>query len=161
MSRLMKAFDDESMRLPACAAFSGEVQQQVVDLAVEGRGLDFVWARTHRLRQTQSSSFGERWTHSYDAHVQPLGGDILVYDGAGRQDTFSLQTNGTFTCPQFFSEGTLTGGVFRLTFADTGFWEFNPFDGTATAGKLSKIVDRNGNRMLLALRRRPINPNRG
>ena len=108
--------------------FSGEVRGETVDLAIPGRGLDFVWARTYQSgpRQTQGSTFGERWTHSYDVNIQPLGGGIVIHDGTGRADTFKLQSNGVYTCPEFFREGTLSNNVFRLTFADTGYWEFNP-----------------------------------
>src|SRR5205085_2598183 len=49
------------------------------------------------------------------------------------------------TCPEFFSEGTLSNNVFKLTFADTGYWEFNPLDAASSAGKIRKIVDRSGN----------------
>ena len=132
-------------------AFSGEVQLQAVDLEVEGRGLDFVWARTYRSRQTQGATFGERWTHSYDVHcAQDGSGGMVVFDGTGRRDTFKSNANGVYTCPEFFREGTLSNQVFRLTFADAGYWEFKPFDGTATAGKLDRIVDRNGNTMALS-----------
>ena len=108
---------------PEVMAFSGEVQQQVVDLAVPGRGLDFIWARTYRSRTTANSSFGTRWTCSYDVRLQPLGGDIVIHDGTGRADTYFLQTNSTYACPGFFREGTLSNGVFRLVFADGGIWE--------------------------------------
>ncbi|HQQ92492.1 MAG TPA: hypothetical protein PLU38_11585, partial [Kiritimatiellia bacterium] len=40
-------------------------------------------------------------------------------------------------------------GVFRLTFADTGFWEFNPQGTLPSAGKLARIQDRNGNALTL------------
>ncbi len=130
---------------PGVMAFSGEVQQQVADLAIAGRGLDFVWARTYRSRTTSANSvFGPHWTGSYDISVQPLGGDVVIHDGTGRADTYFLQTNGTYACPGFFREGTLSNNVFRLTFADGGTWEFNPFDGTATAGLLAHVMNGNG-----------------
>jgi YD repeat-containing protein len=134
---------------PAVIPFSGEVVQQVVDLAVEGSGLDFVWARTYHSRIGRTGSSANGWTFSYDIHLQPLGGDILVHDGTGRADTFKLNTNGTYTCPELFREGTLSNNVFRITFADTGYWEFNALDGTAGAGTLSRIVDRNNNTLSL------------
>ena len=82
-------------------------------------------------------------------NIQPVGGDIVVRNGTGRADTFKPNTSGVYTCPEFFSEGTLVNNVFKLTFADTGYWEFNPLTASADAGKLAKIVDRNGNTMLL------------
>jgi YD repeat-containing protein len=125
---------------------SGEVQQQVADLAVAGRGLDFAWVRTYRSRTGQDSPQGTRWSHSYDVRCIQGGGVVYVYDGTGRKDTFRLQPDGSYTCPGFFREGTLDGNTFRLTFADTGFWEFNPFDAASpVSGKLTRIQDRNGN----------------
>ncbi len=118
-------------------------------MAIPGRGLDFVWARTYNSRIGRTGASANGWTFSYDLNLQPLGGDIVIHNGTGRADTFKPDANGVYTCPEFFSEGAFTGGVFRLTFADTGYWEFNPLDGTATAGKLAHIVDRNGNTMSL------------
>ena len=130
-------------------AYSGEVRQQAVDLAVEGRGLDFVWARTYNSRIGRTGAAVNGWTFSYDVNIQLVGGDIVVRNGTGRADTFTPNISGVYTCPEFFSEGTLVGNVFKLTFADTGYWEFNPLTASADAGKLAKIVDRNGNTMLL------------
>jgi YD repeat-containing protein len=130
--------------------FSGEVQQCDVDMVIPGRSLDFIWARTYRSRTHHTATLlGNGWSLSYDVSVEQGSSGITVNDGTGRRDVYSPGTNGVYTCPEFFREGTLTGGVFRLTFADTGYWEFNPFDSTATAGKLAQIVDRNGNTMSL------------
>jgi len=152
---LLKAFDDEAGSRaaggedcddtdPSVMPFSGEVQACAMDMRIPGRGLDFIWARTYRSRTAANSSFGARWSCSYDINVQPLGGDVVIHDGTGRADTYFLQTNGTYACPGFFREGTLSNNVFRLTFADGGLWEFNPFDGSATAGKLAHLMNANG-----------------
>jgi len=131
--------------------FSGEVQECDVDLVIPGRGLDFVWTRTYRSRTHHTATLlSSGWSLSYDVSVEQNSSGITVNDGTGRRDLYVLGTNGVYTCPEFFREGTLSNGIFRLTFADTGYWEFNPFDGTATAGKLAHIVDRNGNTMSLA-----------
>ena len=143
--------DDCDDHDPNIHPWSGEVVQQVVDLAVAGRGLDFVWARTYRSRTGRFDAYGSTWTTSYDVHCsQNSSGGVDVYDGTGRKDTFALQAAGVYTCPQFFREGVFTNGSFRLTFADTGYWQFNAFDGSATGGRLSQIVDRNGNTMSLS-----------
>ncbi|MCY2986849.1 MAG: DUF6531 domain-containing protein, partial [Planctomycetota bacterium] len=130
--------------------FSGEVQVCDADLVIPGRGLDFVWARTYRSRTGSATSMGQRWNHSYDVHcAQNSAGGIDVYDGTGRKDTFPLGTNGVYTCPEFFREGTLSKDTFTLTFADTGRWVFNPFDSSPSAGKLRQIITRNGDTMTL------------
>jgi YD repeat-containing protein len=125
--------------------FSGDVQQQVVDLAIEGRGLDFVWARTYHSRIGRTGSSTNGWTFSYDVSIQLIGEDVLIRNGTGRADRYIAQTNGVYTCPEFFCEGTLVANVFRLTFADTGYWEFRSLTATTAPGKLDRIVDRNGN----------------
>lgn len=129
---------------------SGEIQQQVTDLCLPGRGLDFVWTRTYRSRTGTDTAQGTRWTHGYDVRCATNGAAIDVADGTGRLDTYRLQADGTYTCPGFFREGAFTGGVFRLTFADTGFWEFRPLDASPAPGKLARIQDRNGNALVLS-----------
>ena len=130
--------------------FSGEVQACDVDLAIPGRGLDFVWARTYHSRIGRTGAGTNGWTFSYDVRcVQNGSGGMDVYDGSGRKDTFTLQTNGTYTCPEFFRAGTFNNNTFILTFADTGRWVFHAFDGTAAAGKLIQIITRNGDTMTL------------
>ena len=129
-------------------AFSGEVSDQVVDLIIPGRELDFVWARTYNSRIGRSTA-PNGWTFSYDLNIQPLGGDILINNGTGREDRFKPDTNGVYTCPEFFSEGTFSNTTFTLTFADTGRWVFNPTDDPTAAGKLHQIITRNGNTMTL------------
>ena len=130
--------------------FSGEIQECAVDLAIPGRELDFVWARTYHSRLGRTGAAANGWTFSYDVScAQNSAGGIDVYDGTGRKDTFTLGTNGTYTCPELFREGTLSNNTFTLTFADTGRWVFNPFDGSATAGKGHQIITRNGSTMTL------------
>jgi len=143
-----------SSGLSTCIAgvqlFSGEVQACAVDLVIPGRGLDFVWARTYHSRLGRFGSATNGWTFCYDVRcAQNSSGGLDVYDGTGRKDTFTLGTNGVYTCPQFFREGTVSNNTFTLTFADTGRWVFNPFDGTSAAGKLIQIITRNGDTMTL------------
>jgi YD repeat-containing protein len=135
------------LEIPNLKIFSGEVQVETADMIIPGRSLDFVWARTYRSRTGTNTAMGNGWDFSYNLFIQPLGGDILVHDGAGRDDQFFHQTNGTYSAPGFFSEGTLSNNVFRLTFADAGFWEFNPLDSSVAAGKIARSQDRNGNAM--------------
>lgn len=143
--------DDDCDGAADVALFSGEVRVQATDLAVPGQGLDFVWTRTYRSRTGAPTSQGNRWSHSYDVRAVQNGDTVSLSDGTGRKDIFRRQANGTYACPEFFREGTLdaTTGVFRLTFADTGYWEFNPQGDSPAAGKLARIVDRNGNTMAL------------
>jgi len=138
--------DDDGYGDMGLRLHSGEIQQQVADLVVPGRGLDFIWVRTYRSRTGEDSPQGTRWSHSYDVRCVQENGVVHLFDGTGRKDTFRQQADGAYTCPGIFREGTLTDGTFRLTFADTGFWEFNPLaTGGTSDGKLARIQDRNGN----------------
>lgn len=142
-SKVASNRSDRDSKEGVVLAFSGEVQACAVDLAIPGRSLDFVWARTYHSRLGRFDANSNGWTFSYDVRcAQNSSGGIDVYDGTGCKDTYTLQSNGVYTCPGFFREGTLTGNVFRLTFADTGVWEFLPFDGSSTGGKLSRIEAR-------------------
>jgi YD repeat-containing protein len=140
-------FDHNPCDTSELKSFSGELQHEVVDMVIPGRSLDFVWVRTYRSRTGTNTAMGNGWDFSYDLSIQPLGGDILVHDDTGRADRFFRQTNGTYSAPEFFSEGTFGKGIFTLTFPDTGKWVFNPLDSSVQAGKISQIVDRNGNAM--------------
>jgi YD repeat-containing protein len=153
MAALMKAKEkaNQCKSMVGVKPFSGEVQECDADMVIPGRGLDFIWARTYRSRANHTATIlGNCWSFSYDVRcVQNSSGGMDIFDGTGRKDTFTLQTNGTFICPEFFREGTVSNNTFTLTFADTGRWVFNPFDGTAGAGRLFQIITRNGDTMTL------------
>ena len=146
---VLKNRDNDCNGVAYVQPYSGEVLLQTIDLYIPGRGLDFIWVRTYRSRTGQNTVMGNRWSHSYDVRCVQNGQDMDVYDGTGRIDTYRLQADGSYTCPGQFREGSLTGQVYRLTFADSGFWEFYPFNGSPEEGKLSRIEDRNGNALTL------------
>ena len=133
---------------PVNELFSGEVQLQVTDMAIPGRGLDFIFARTYRSRTDAFSSgvMGSGWTHSCDIFATQTNGGVAVADGTGRNDIYFLGTNGLYSRDQFFNSGSMSNGAFVLTFPDTSQWVFNPFNSSTGAGKISSSVDRNGNR---------------
>ena len=73
-----------------------------------------------------------------------------MYDGTGRKDTYQLQANGTYGTDQLFGEGSLSNLTFTLTFADSAVWEFLALDGSASQGRIHRIVDRNSNAITFA-----------
>jgi YD repeat-containing protein len=145
MPALMKAKEKANQTKCGVSLSSGEVQAQATDLEIPGVGLDFVWTRTYRSRTGPGTALGPRWDFSYDIFCQSNSQSVTVFDGAGRQDVYQQQSDGTFACPGCFRQGTTNLNAFRLTFADGGYWAFLPFDGSVTAGKIAQIVDRNGN----------------
>ena len=138
---------NNAKRFATTVSPSGEVETDEVDLFIPGRGLDFIWGRRYRSRSGPITDQGNRWDFSYNVRAQQVAGGMEIRDGMGRADVFRPDADGVFGRDEHFSVGTLTGVVFRLTFADTGYWEFLPLDGSMTAGRLSRIVDRNANAM--------------
>ncbi len=131
--------------------FSGEFVEEVEDLRVPGRGFDFVWQRKYRSRTGPNTVQGNGWDYSYNVSLEARGKNLLVHDGGGRADEYSLQPDGKWTAPEFFREINLEAdGRHILTFEDRGRWIFHPFDGTAKAGRLVSSEDRHGNRMTFA-----------
>lgn len=131
-----------------CVAPSGQLELHAVDLAVAGRSMDFVWARTYRSRTgPTNSTMGTRWSHSYDVWCVTSATEVVVADGTGRREVLRKQPNGTFTAPGLFREGVATNTGFRLTFADSGYWEFEAPPGGSSAGRLVLVAfrDRAGN----------------
>ena len=126
--------------------FSGERYERVVDLQIPGRGIDFVWGRKYRSRIGPNTAMGNGWDYSYNISIVQLGEDLVLLDGDTRQDTYERQRDGTWTAPEFFRVFTQNeGGSDTLTFPDTSTWEFHEFDDGPQAGKIRRIVDRNGN----------------
>ncbi len=76
------------------------------------------------------------------------GPDLLLADGNTRRDLHRLQANGTWVADEFFRVLSEDGnGSNTLTFPDGKTWTFLPFDGGTAEGKITSIVDRNGNQL--------------
>ncbi|HWH69024.1 MAG TPA: DUF6531 domain-containing protein, partial [Candidatus Sulfotelmatobacter sp.] len=130
---------------------SGELVQSETDLAVPGRGLDFVWVRTYRSRTGLDTAQGRGWDFSYNVSLtQQPDGTVQVGSGNGRCDTFYPNgTNGWSRDEYFVHVIDLNkDGMPDMLFADGGKWLFHP-SGSIAPGKLWQIVDRNGNRLEL------------
>ncbi|MCX6880062.1 MAG: autotransporter-associated beta strand repeat-containing protein [Verrucomicrobia bacterium] len=129
--------------------FSGEFHTTTTDLSIRGRGTDFVLTRSYRSKVGPTTAQGSGWDFSYNIHVEPAaptqGSGFEVFDGNGRKDTYQLRPDGTYGADQLAREGTYGNNVFTLKFADNGRWEFRPFDGSASQGKIYQSIDRNGN----------------
>lgn len=129
--------------------FNGEFYLAHEDLRISGRGFDFVWARHYRSRNGPSTAQGHGWDFAYNVRLEAAGSDLALYDGNTRRDVY-YAGGGTWERPEFFRSIVQNGnGTFTLTFADQGQWHFHPLNGSPQAGKLSSIVDRNGNIMTL------------
>jgi RHS repeat-associated protein len=123
--------------VPGTLLHSGEFTQGAVDLAVKGRGLDFAFARSYRSQTVGSSPLGPGWDFGYRLRLRKLpNGDVELYDGRGRRETFPLQSDGTLKSP--------TGVFSELTVTPTGFVLIDPSHTLAKfdrSGRLAEIDD--------------------
>jgi RHS repeat-associated protein len=135
--------------IPNVYLHSGEFHWDEVDLAIPGRGMDFVWQRRYRSRLGEPGEVGYGWDHSYNLRIEPAGSqDIRIWDGNGRCDVYKKQGDDTYVKVEYCREGCFNpDGSFKLIYGDLGFWEFFPLDGSPSEGKIHFIVDRNGNTM--------------
>ena len=83
--------------VPGTLLHSGEFTHGAVDLAVAaGRGLDFAFARSYRNQTIGSGPLGPGWDFGYRLRLRTLpDGDVELYDGSGRRETFSRQSDDT------------------------------------------------------------------
>jgi YD repeat-containing protein len=126
--------------------FSGEFYLDVEDLKIPGRGKDFVWARKYRSKIGPSTGMGNQWDYSYNIFIEREGDGLLLADGNSRRDRYPVRPSGSFARAEFFREFVeVSPNTFHLVFSDRGRWEFNSLDNGSAAGKISTIIDRNGN----------------
>jgi YD repeat-containing protein len=137
---------------PASSGLPGEVSFQQTDLDLSSpAGPPLSWVRTYRSIRPCPTGYGLQWDFSYNIFIEtiPAGAGpgaerVVIHDGGGRADVFHRQSDGTFRCDGFFREGSFTGDVFTLKFADIGKWVFKPLNSAPEAGKIDQIIDRNG-----------------
>ena len=132
---------------------TGELQVDETDVAIPGRGMHFVWTRSYRSRTGRDTAQGQGWDFSYNVSLsQQPDGTVQICMGNGRCDTFYSSGTNVWTRDEYFVEvrDLNNDGMPDVLFADTGKWLFNPSNGGSPAsGKLSSIVDRNGNTISL------------
>jgi RHS repeat-associated protein len=149
--------------------FSGEFYEQIEDLRIPGRGLDFVWSRKYRSKIGPNTAQGNGWDFSYNIFIETEGADIIVCDGNSRRDRYLLSpvasrpastsgrgsvfvgTGRTWGRKEHFRELVENDdGTFTMSFAAGGEWVFHPVDDRPEQGKIRAIRDRNGNELAFA-----------
>ncbi|CAM2068617.1 Ig-like domain-containing protein [Sulfidibacter corallicola] len=133
--------------------FSGELVLHVVDLHIKGRGFDFMWERTYRSKHDIRSPLGIGWDHTYHLFLEADGLLRAVANGEGRRDLYTPVpgTDNAWARNEIFAELIENqDGTYSLTHDDATVWDFLALDGTAAAGRIARITDRNGNTMRFA-----------
>jgi len=124
---------------------SGKMWYDQEDLRMEGP-LPMAFSRRYNQRlEGANGPLGFGWTHSYALSVWTSLGAGHLRNAEGREILFASRLEGGFAnnLVHHLSLAAITGG-YRVTAKDQTQYNFN------TGGKLTSIVDRNGNILTLA-----------
>ncbi|PIU31653.1 MAG: hypothetical protein COT06_06995, partial [Syntrophobacteraceae bacterium CG07_land_8_20_14_0_80_61_8] len=124
---------------------SGKMWADQEDLRIDGP-VPLVFTRRYNQRlKAVNGPFGYGWTHGYNMTVWTSAGAAHFRDGGGHEVIFAQDLAGGYAGNRrdHLSFAAITGG-YRVTTADQTKYNFN------TSGKLTSIVDRDGNAATLA-----------
>lgn len=124
---------------------SGKMWYDQEDLRIEGP-LPVVFSRRYNQRlEAVNGPFGYGWTHAYALSVWTSLGAGHLRDGEGREVLFPARLQGGYADnPRHHLSFAAISGGYRVTTKDQTKYNFD------TSGKLTSIVDRNGNAVTLA-----------
>jgi RHS repeat-associated protein len=117
---------------------NGEVQRASTDLAIKGRGLDFVLMRHYRSSLGSFGPFGRNMDSPLLARVRALpDNSVEYYDGTGTKETFVVSGDRLVGPPGVFHELHRTSSGYFVRYPDDTrlFFDQN--------GRLTRITDRN------------------
>ncbi len=124
---------------------SGNFWHSFNDIAIPGRGFPLVLNHSYNaFLSNQNGPMGYGWSHSYNWYISqdPSTNNYIVHEGNGSITPFNpdysspLRVHATLTSTNSMLALTSTNGL------DT--FVFKPLDGSAVAGKLDHMTDRNG-----------------
>ena len=79
---------------------TGAYVYQHRDIEITTKGLPLSFERTYNSNDRSDGDLGRGWSHSWQVSANPLpGGDVVILRGDGRQDTFTLNADGSFSPP--------------------------------------------------------------
>jgi RHS repeat-associated protein len=118
----------------------GEVEAGGTDMAIKGRGLDFVMNRSYSSAIFHLGPLGRNFDSTLFARMRALpDGSVDYFDGSGRRDHFASNGDGTFAPPAgiFYDLARRADGSYVLTDVNRTRLVFDPY------GRLAQISDRN------------------
>ena len=123
---------------------TGNYYSSSTDLAVEGRGMPFIFNRYYNSLDTSGGPMGPGWTHTYNVLLtqDPSTGAVTVRQHDGSSVSFAMSGPGVYSAatPGLFDKlNQNPDGSFTLTRPSQLRLNFTQ------AGKLTSVVDRNGN----------------
>ena len=128
---------------------TGNYYYQHTDLSLPGRGLPLNFTRTLNVLDASVGPFGPGWTHSYHLVLTEQGdGSVTIKMGDGHEEYYDPSTTaGQFTSryPGIYSRLVKnTDNSYTLIQKNLSRIDFN------TAGRMTKMADRNGNALTFA-----------
>lgn len=120
------------------------------DLVIPGRGFDYQFVRSYSSQGDQHSPLGYNWDHNYNIRLtRPSADTLIMSNGPAEIISYYALEDGTYRSTlNYYSIITENGdGTFTSRTPDGLSAHFVAFNGSATAGKLARIVDGNGNTM--------------
>lgn len=125
------------------SACNGNASYSDTDLALLGKGMPLLFARSYNAQDSRAGPFGPGWTHSFDMALtfNPFATVVMVRQGDGRRDKYQKNADGTYTGQAGVYDTLVKNGdgTYSLTQKDQTKFNFN------ASGRLTNIVDRNGN----------------
>ncbi|MHB8858388.1 MAG: DUF6531 domain-containing protein [Thermoleophilia bacterium] len=108
---------------------TGAFVYQHKDIEIPTRGLPLEFDRTYNSNDLSDGVLGYGWSFSWQISVSPLAnGNVVVLRGDGRQDTFTLNPDGSYSPPAGRHDAlslNATGGTFRLLTQQQVIYNFN------------------------------------
>jgi len=117
------------------------------DLVVPSKGLAFNFNRFYNSLDSYIGPLGAGWTHSFNVFLTVNAANANVKEADGHQVTFTPTGGGNYspaTAGLFDTLSQNGDGTFTLTRKNQTRFNFSP------AGKLTSVVDRNGNTQTLS-----------
>jgi RHS repeat-associated protein len=135
-SRVPPAYGSQAVN--GVLMYSGELVRDATDLAIKGRGLDFVLQRFYSSAVYSFGPLGRNFDSPLFARTKWLpSGELLFYDGTGRMQRFAKDLTpepGVFLRARNAQSGVV------IAYPDNTLYHFDQY------GRLAKITDRNTTR---------------
>ncbi|MDI6591952.1 MAG: DUF6531 domain-containing protein, partial [Patescibacteria group bacterium] len=124
---------------------TGNFFHTVQDLFIPGKGLPIQFTRTYNSKSEYQGPFGFGWTHSYNVRLEDKDNEVWEYDEGGALIIYTKNPDGSYKSPAGCHskltknpDGTYT---LRRKYGDELYFD--------SQGKLTSIIDRNGNQVIL------------
>jgi YD repeat-containing protein len=103
--------------------------------------------RTYRNQISYNGPLGHGWDHPANQRLEPSGGDVTYYNGAGRADLFPRTSSTTFDSSPGIYDILIQNpdDSFTRRQPDGTLHNYHAFDGSNMEGAVESVEDRNGN----------------